>query len=153
MALKIKVNDPHFQLEYPRRHVWCKFGDSSSNLWRVIVQTRSVCRWTDGRTDKTQARTIPLWSKRAWGKKNGNDDKSDVKHQITLGLAAQFSTCTEDCETVETSNRSRLWTSLSIPLPPKNQYLNRDFNQAVLHLWSKFGDPRLNTWWVIADKL
>ena len=26
--------------EYPRLHVWCKFGDFSSNLWRVIVQTR-----------------------------------------------------------------------------------------------------------------
>ena len=25
---------------YPRMHVWCKFGDSSSNLWRVIVRTR-----------------------------------------------------------------------------------------------------------------
>ena len=26
--------------EYPMMHVWCKFGDSSSNLWRVILQTR-----------------------------------------------------------------------------------------------------------------
>ena len=24
--------------EYPRMHVWCKFGDSSPNLWRVIMQ-------------------------------------------------------------------------------------------------------------------
>ena len=27
---------------------------------------------------------------------------------------------------------------------------NRDLNQGVLHLWSKFGDPSLNGWWVIA---
>ena len=26
--------------EYPMMHVWCKFGDSSSNLWWVIMQTR-----------------------------------------------------------------------------------------------------------------
>ena len=27
---------------------------------------------------------------------------------------------------------------------------NRNLNQGVLHLWSKFGDPSLNGWWVIA---
>ena len=31
--------------------------------------------------------------------------------------------------------------------PPKN---NKDLNQGLLHLWSKFGDPSLNGWWVIA---
>ena len=36
--------------ENPRMHVWCKFADSSSNQWRVIVQTRLSLR-TDGRTD------------------------------------------------------------------------------------------------------
>ena len=25
----------------------------------------------------------------------------------------------------------------------------RDFNQGILHLWSKFGDPSLNGWWVM----
>ena len=31
--------------EYPMKPVWSKFGDSSSNLWRVIMQTRwSLCR-------------------------------------------------------------------------------------------------------------
>ena len=27
---------------------------------------------------------------------------------------------------------------------------NRDLNQGLIHLWSKFGDPSLNGWWVIA---
>ena len=27
---------------------------------------------------------------------------------------------------------------------------NRDLNQGLLHLWSTFGDPSLNGWWVIA---
>ena len=29
---------------------------------------------------------------------------------------------------------------------------NRDLNQGLLHLWSKFGDPSLNGWWVIMQK-
>ena len=46
---------------YPRMHALCKFGNSSSNLWRVIVRTRKYLRmdWqTDGRTT-----TIPLHPK------------------------------------------------------------------------------------------
>ena len=27
---------------------------------------------------------------------------------------------------------------------------NRDLNQGLLHLWSKFGELRLNGWWIIA---
>ena len=32
-------------------------------------------------------------------------------------------------------------------ITPQN---NTDLNQGLLHLWSKFGDPSLNGWWVIA---
>ena len=32
-------------------------------------------------------------------------------------------------------------------ITPQN---NRDLNQGLLHIWSKFGDPSLNGWWVIA---
>ena len=35
--------------QYLMMHVWCKFGCSSSYMWRVIVQTRWSLR-TDGRT-------------------------------------------------------------------------------------------------------
>ena len=28
--------------EYPRMHVWCKFGDSSPNLWWVITRTNQI---------------------------------------------------------------------------------------------------------------
>ena len=28
--------------------------------------------------------------------------------------------------------------------------INRDLNQCILHIWSKFGDFSLNGWWVIA---
>ena len=31
-------------------------------------------------------------------------------------------------------------------ITPRN---NRDLNQGLLHLWSKFGDPSLNGWWII----
>ena len=28
--------------EYPRMHVWCKFGDTSPNLWWVIMRTSQI---------------------------------------------------------------------------------------------------------------
>ena len=36
---------------------------------------------------------------------------------------------------------------LSSLINPPN---NRDLNQGILHLWTKFGGPSLNRWWVIA---
>ena len=36
---------------------------------------------------------------------------------------------------------------MSSSINPQN---NRDFNQGILHIWSKFGVPSLNGWWVIA---
>ena len=57
--------------EYPMMHLWCKFGDSSSNLWWVIIRTRLSLRtdgWMDGRTDgRTLAMTIPLRPERPRG--------------------------------------------------------------------------------------
>ena len=40
-------------------HVWCKFGDSSSNLWRVMVRTRWNL-WTDGPADRRRQRQYPF---------------------------------------------------------------------------------------------
>ena len=42
---------------------------------------------------------------------------------------------------------SSIWPWRSWSIVPQN---NRDLNQGLLHLWSKFGDPSLNGWWVIA---
>ena len=42
---------------------------------------------------------------------------------------------------------SSIWPWSSRSIVPKN---NRDLNQGLLHLWSKFGDSSLNGWWVIA---
>ena len=41
-----------------------------------------------------------------------------------------------------------IWTWRSWSIIPQN---NRDLNQGLLHLWSKFGDPSLKGWWVIAQ--
>ena len=38
------------------------------------------------------------------------------------------------------------WESISRSVALQN---NRDLNQCILHLWSKFGDPSLNGWWVM----
>ena len=41
---------------------------------------------------------------------------------------------------------SLIWPWKSRSITPQN---NRDLNQGLLHLWSKFGDPSWNRWWVI----
>ena len=42
---------------------------------------------------------------------------------------------------------SSIWPWSSRSIVPQN---NRDLNQGLFHLWSKFGDSSLNGWWVIA---
>ena len=42
---------------------------------------------------------------------------------------------------------SSIWPWSSRSIVPQS---NRDLNQGLFHLWSKFGDSSLNGWWVIA---
>ena len=42
---------------------------------------------------------------------------------------------------------SSIWPWRPRSIVPQN---NRNLNQGLLHLWSKFGDPSLNGWWIIA---
>ena len=42
---------------------------------------------------------------------------------------------------------SSIWLRRSRSIAPQH---NRDLNQGLLHHWSKFCDPSLNGWWVIA---
>ena len=50
------------------------------------------------------------------------------------------------------SELAKIWLKLHLTLNVKvNHPQNKwDLYQVVLHLWSKFGDPSLNGWWVIA---
>ena len=41
---------------------------------------------------------------------------------------------------------NKLKFDMSSSINPKN---NRDLNQVILNVWSKFGGPSLNGWWVI----
>ena len=43
---------------------------------------------------------------------------------------------------------SKIWPWRSMSISTQN---NRDLNQCILHLWSKFGDPSLNGWWVMVQ--
>ena len=43
---------------------------------------------------------------------------------------------------------SSIWPWRSRSIAPQNK---RDLNQGLLHLWSKFGDPSLNSWWIIVQ--
>ena len=54
MTLKVRMNDLHFQYQYGM-HVWCKFGDSSPNLWWVIVRTSQISWNSESK-----------WPKRHW---------------------------------------------------------------------------------------
>ena len=49
-----------------------------------------------------------------------------------------------EARTFDFLNQNWTWRSRSIA--PQN---NRDLNQGILHLWSKFGDPSLNGWWIM----
>ena len=42
---------------------------------------------------------------------------------------------------------SSIWPWRPRSIAPQN---NRDLNRGLLHLWSKFGDPSLKGWWIIA---
>ena len=44
---------------------------------------------------------------------------------------------------------SQFWPWRSRSIATQN---NRDLNQCILHLWSKFGDPSLNGWWVMGGQ-
>ena len=72
--------------EYSIMHVWCKFGDSISNLWRVILCRQCKVYWRmdrqiagrrAGRKDgRMQVTKIPLRPESPRGKKlNGNVTK------------------------------------------------------------------------------
>ena len=42
---------------------------------------------------------------------------------------------------------------LDLECQDKLSHKNSDLNQGLLHIWSKFGDPGLNGWWVIAQTI
>ena len=43
---------------------------------------------------------------------------------------------------------SQIWPWRSRSIAPQN---NRGLNQNIFHLWSQFGDPSLNGWWVVVQ--
>ena len=55
---------PIFDLswEYPMMHVWCKFGDFSSNLYSVpSYHHAEKLKFMDGQTDRRRQWKIPHW--------------------------------------------------------------------------------------------
>ena len=115
-----------------------------NNSWKFRDDMMTGTQWkrcdkqtdgrTSGRTDRQTDRKRCSWSCLVAAK-----NKGDVKCWIALGFVGQY-----------ISKGSRLWNigdrEVVVGSPHQN---NRDINQVVLHLWSKFGDPCLNRWWVI----
>ena len=48
--------------KYPMIHVWCKFSDSSPNLWRVIVQTSLIASNSELKWPKWPWRSMSMTS-------------------------------------------------------------------------------------------
>ena len=104
---------------------------------------------------------ISIWS--GFEIKNWTEDQFQSNHKIGRDLnsakmhfCSKFGNCNFNWWRVMACTRSKwgkfwLWSSIwpwrSRSIIP--QY-NRALNQGLLHHWSKFGDPSLNGWWVIA---
>ena len=54
MTLKVKVNHPIFNIskKCPRIHVWCKFGDSSSNPLQIVTLTSWISKNSESKWPK-----------------------------------------------------------------------------------------------------
>ena len=104
--------------EYPRMYVWYKFGDASSNLWQIILQTRKSLQ-TDG---LTQATNNPLQSDGPSGNKN------DIKCQNTLGCLVQIM-----------RKRLRLWNNWDLEAVWICKYMQRMETVKQLGPWSSLG--------------
>ena len=68
--LEVEYNIFNSSWDYPMMHVWCKFGEFSSNLLdELSCGHAKVYGQTDRRTDRQmQATTIPIWPERSRGK-------------------------------------------------------------------------------------
>ena len=83
--------------------------------------------------------------------KIGRDLNSAKKHFCSKFGNCNFNWWRVMAWTSSKWGKSWLWSSIwpwrSQSIVPQN---NRDLNQGLLHLLSKFGDPSWNGWWVIA---
>ena len=79
------------------------------------------------------------------GKSDAN--KQDFENQFNLTCQAQSTPKTTGILSGKFWLWSWIWPWRSRSITPKN---NKNLNQGLLHLLSKFGDSSLNGWWVIA---
>ena len=127
-------------LEGPKIHIWCKFGDPGSKAWRVIALTSPFLADFDCYDPKWPWRsrsintifnrvlegpTIHIWYKFS--------DSSSIPRRVIARTSPFFYDL--DCFSPKWP-----WRSRSI-----NTIFNRVLEGPMIHIWCKFGDPRLKT--------
>ena len=68
---------------------------------------------------------------------------------LVVGLVMWVICISSSGETWKFDFWGQIWPRRSRSIAPPTHKKNRDLNQGILHLWSKFGDPSLNGWGVM----
>ena len=134
--------------EYPRLHVWCKFGDSSSNLWRVIAWTSQIS-WN----------SKSKWPNWPWRSRSMTSIFNTSWEYLRMHIWCKFGDCSLNlcwviARTSQISYNSeskwskRPWRSRSM-----TSILNTSREYSRMHVCCKFVDSSSNLCWVIMGKV
>ena len=134
-------------LEGSKIHIWCKFGDPRLKTWWVILWTNPFLvdlivltpNDLEGQGQSTPF-SIGLW-RVPW---------------YTIGANLAMLAQNRDELSCRKACFSLIWHVLTPKWPWRSRSINTIFNRALegpnIHLWCKFGDPRLKTWRVIVQR-
>ena len=150
------------------RGMFCKTNTSditslSNRDYGVLVQSNTnkndvKCQNTLGCLDQYTCKVLRLWNSReretVWVYKYAQMMETMTQSGLWSNLGTHGSLVVIWWLCISSSGEARkfdilsqiwLWRSIA----PQNY---RDLNQCILHLWSKFGDPSVNGWWVMCGQ-
>ena len=128
--------------EYPRMHVWCKFGDSSPNLWRVIARTSHFLEfWVKMAQWPRRSRWMTSIFNTSW-------------EYPRMHVWCKFGDSSTNLWRViaRTSHFLEFWVKMA-KWPRRSRSMTSIFNTRLkypkMHVWCKFGYYSPNLWRVI----
>ena len=130
--------------EYLRVHVWCKFGDSSPNLWRFIVRTSRI-------TSNSKSK----WPKWPWGSRSITSIFNTSREYPRMHVWCKFGDSSRNLWRVIARTSRISWNSKSTwpkwPWRSRSMFsiFNTTWEYPRTHVWGKFGDSSSNLWRVI----
>ena len=134
---------------------WINIDSVNVFSHRLTFNKSDVKCWnTLGCLDQYICKVLRLWNSRdhETGAENGDMKRSGLWSSLgTHGcLVVIWWLCiSSSSETRKFEFWHKIWPWRSRSIAPQN---NRDLNQGNFHLWSKYGGPSLNGWWVIARR-